>query len=275
MGAGRHPAPSARTDGAGGRDRRADPILRTGLLMSPHDRPLLAGDTHRHDASSGHRRRAELQLAARLAVDDRPAQPRSAASTWRSSATSVGARAFQHSFALRMVEMGDPIRTAVGWYLGASLGDMAWCDDIIADIVRARELADGYGDVSLLGQLLLVEARALRRAGDGRVGSCSTRQPSGSSAAGASGPPPSPVGTWASSSSTRGSSWRHSAIWARRSRRSSGSNSVGLGPGARGPRHGGRRAGPSAGGRAASWRPQAGNLCDHRELIGRGRPSDR
>ncbi len=80
----------------------------------------------------------------------------------------VGARAFQHSFALRMVEMGDPVGAATGWYLGASLGDMAGCDDVMADIVRARELADGYGDVSLLGQLLLIEARALRRAGDER-----------------------------------------------------------------------------------------------------------
>ena len=147
------------------RDQAADPILLTGLLMY-----LTIARGWQGDAPG-----------ATAAVEEASELNRLIGSPWTNAQLDrirglhmallgdlVGARAFQHSFALRMVEMGDPIGAATGWYLGASLGDMAGCDDVIADIVRARELADGYGDVSLLGQLLLVEARALRRAGDGR-----------------------------------------------------------------------------------------------------------
>jgi len=143
----------------------ADPVLRAGLLMYLTIARGWQGDTE----------------GATAALDDATALNGLIGSAWTSAQLDrirglhlalrgdlVGARAFQHSFALRMVEMGDPVGAATGWYLGASLGDMAGCDDVMADIERARELADGYGDVSLLGQLLLVEARALRRAGDER-----------------------------------------------------------------------------------------------------------
>ncbi len=79
-----------------------------------------------------------------------------------------GARVVQRRFAVRMAELDDPLNSAVGWYLAASLGDMAGMDDVMADLERARALAQIHHDVALLGQLLLLEARTLRRAGDER-----------------------------------------------------------------------------------------------------------
>ena len=147
------------------REQAGDPVLRAGLLMY-----LTIARGWQGDAPGA---TAALEEASEL--------NRVIGSSWTNAQLDrirglhmallgdlVGAHAFQHSFAVRMVEMGDPVRRWPRWYLGASFGDMAGCDDVVADIDRARELADGYGDVSLLGQLLLVEARALRRAGDER-----------------------------------------------------------------------------------------------------------
>ena len=67
-----------------------------------------------------------------------------------------------------MIELGDPSTAASTIYLAAVLGDMAGCDDVLDDIRVARELATAVRDVSLLGLLLLIEARVLQRAGDER-----------------------------------------------------------------------------------------------------------
>ena len=142
----------------------ADPVLRAGLLMY-----LTIARGWQGDAPGA---AAALEQAGKL--------NRLIGSSWTNAQLDrirglhmallgdlVGARAFQHAFALLSSRWVTPwVRPPGG--LRASLGDMAGCDDVMADIGRARELADGYGDVSLLGQLLLVEARALRRAGDGR-----------------------------------------------------------------------------------------------------------
>jgi hypothetical protein len=80
----------------------------------------------------------------------------------------LGARETQRASAPRLIELGDPSTAATAFYLAAVLGDMAACDDVLDDIRIARELATTVKDVALLGLLLLVEARVLRRAGDGR-----------------------------------------------------------------------------------------------------------
>jgi hypothetical protein len=78
----------------------------------------------------------------------------------------IGARLAQRSAVSRLIELGDPYTAGQAAYLSAALGDMAGRDDVLDDIRVARELATTVKDVSLLGQLLLIEARALRRAGD-------------------------------------------------------------------------------------------------------------
>ena len=80
----------------------------------------------------------------------------------------IGARRVQRSAVPRLIELGDPYTAGQAAYLSAALGDMAGQDDVLDDIRVARELATTVRDVSLMGQLLLLEARALRRAGDAR-----------------------------------------------------------------------------------------------------------
>jgi hypothetical protein len=80
----------------------------------------------------------------------------------------VGARDLQRSYAARMLELGDPLSAAMGHYLAASMGDMAGREDVIVDITAARELATVTNDVSLLCQLLRLEARVLQRSDDER-----------------------------------------------------------------------------------------------------------
>ena len=67
-----------------------------------------------------------------------------------------------------MLELGDPIGAAMGRYLAASMGDMAGRDDVLGDITAARELATVTKDVSLLCQLLRLEARVVQRSDDER-----------------------------------------------------------------------------------------------------------
>jgi hypothetical protein len=67
-----------------------------------------------------------------------------------------------------MLDLGDPISAAMGHYLAAAMGDMAGRDDLLSDITAARELATFTGDVSLLSQLLRLEASALERSQDAR-----------------------------------------------------------------------------------------------------------
>ena len=81
----------------------------------------------------------------------------------------VGARDLQRSFAARMLELGDPISAAMGRYLAATMGDMAGRDDVLGDITAARELANVTKDVSLLCQLLRLEARVVQRSDSERA----------------------------------------------------------------------------------------------------------
>ncbi len=78
----------------------------------------------------------------------------------------VGARDAQREFGRRMEELDDPVSAAMGWYLAATIGDMAGRTDLEDDVLRARSHAGRSGDVNLLGQLLLVEGRLLLRTGD-------------------------------------------------------------------------------------------------------------
>ncbi len=80
----------------------------------------------------------------------------------------VGARDLQRSYAARMLELGDPIGAAMGRYLAATMGDMAGRTDVLGDISASRELATATKDVSLLCQLLRLEARVLERSADER-----------------------------------------------------------------------------------------------------------
>lgn len=80
----------------------------------------------------------------------------------------LGARDGQREYARAMERAGDPVNGAIGWYLAATLADMAGVDDYGDDVTQARALATSYGDVSLLSQLLRVEAGRLRRIGDNR-----------------------------------------------------------------------------------------------------------
>ena len=79
-----------------------------------------------------------------------------------------GARQAQRAASTRLLELGDPSTAAMAVYLAAVLGDMTASDDVLDDIRAARELATTVKDVTLLGLLLLLEARVLRRAGDER-----------------------------------------------------------------------------------------------------------
>jgi DNA-binding SARP family transcriptional activator len=79
----------------------------------------------------------------------------------------AGGRATQRAALGQLIELGDPYSAAQTVYLSAVIGDMAGADDVLDDIRIARELATTVKDVSMLGQLLLLEARSMRRAGDG------------------------------------------------------------------------------------------------------------
>ena len=80
----------------------------------------------------------------------------------------LGARVAQRAAVPQSDRARRPDTAAQAVYLSAVLGDMAGCDDVTDDIQVARELATAVRDVSLLGQMLLLEARALKRAGDSR-----------------------------------------------------------------------------------------------------------
>ncbi|MBV9953546.1 MAG: winged helix-turn-helix domain-containing protein [Acidimicrobiia bacterium] len=80
----------------------------------------------------------------------------------------AGARIAQREWTVGMEAVGDAVSAASGWYLAASLGEMTGETDLAEEIGRGREHAVRVGDVSLLGRLLLVEARMLVRTGDGR-----------------------------------------------------------------------------------------------------------
>jgi DNA-binding SARP family transcriptional activator len=80
----------------------------------------------------------------------------------------AGARMAQREWAVGMEAVGDAVSAASGWYLAASLGEMTGETDLGEEIARSRELGVLVGDVSLLGRLLLVEARMLVRTGDAR-----------------------------------------------------------------------------------------------------------
>lgn len=80
----------------------------------------------------------------------------------------AAARVGQRDFAARMLELDDPLSAAAGYYLAAALGDMAGETDGLAEIEAARDLATAVRDVSLLGRLVVLEARLLRRTGDPR-----------------------------------------------------------------------------------------------------------
>ena len=81
-----------------------------------------------------------------------------------------GARLDQLTFADRMIELDDLASAATGRYLAAALGDMMGSADVLPavrrDLAAARELAEHIGDVSLLSQILLLEARVLQRSND-------------------------------------------------------------------------------------------------------------
>jgi hypothetical protein len=80
----------------------------------------------------------------------------------------LGAREGQRTFARRMEALDDPFGAAMGWYLAASMGDLAGRSDLDDDISKARALATSTHDVALLGQLLRVEGSLLQRTGDAR-----------------------------------------------------------------------------------------------------------
>ena len=84
----------------------------------------------------------------------------------------ASARAGQHTFAARMIELGDPAGAATGRYLAATMGDMmgsrAVLADVLADLSAARDLAEQVGDMSLLSRVLLLEARVLQKSNDAR-----------------------------------------------------------------------------------------------------------
>ena len=117
-------------------------------------------------------------------------RPRTSITCARSTALTgdfVGARDLQRSYAARMLELGDPISAAMGHYLAASMGDMAGRDDVLADINAACELATVTKDVSLLCQLLRLEARVPSVRATNGDEPCSPTQSSNSKHAAASG----------------------------------------------------------------------------------------
>ena len=68
-----------------------------------------------------------------------------------------------------MIELDDPASAATGAYLAAAMGDMAGRADVFDDIEQGRVLAGIVKDPIILGQLLLLEARVLRRTRDARA----------------------------------------------------------------------------------------------------------
>jgi DNA-binding SARP family transcriptional activator len=79
------------------------------------------------------------------------------------------AREGQRMFVAEMIELDDPASAATGAYLAVALGDMAGRVDLYDDIDQARFLANAVKDPIVLGQVLLLEARVLRRSGDSRA----------------------------------------------------------------------------------------------------------
>jgi hypothetical protein len=80
----------------------------------------------------------------------------------------AGARHAQRDFARRLLALGDEINAENSFYLAAALGDMAGHDDVMDDIRVAQEMATELRDIPQLGQLLLLQARAVRRSGEAR-----------------------------------------------------------------------------------------------------------
>ena len=81
----------------------------------------------------------------------------------------VAARDGQRRFVRSMIELDDPASAATGAYLAAAMGDMAGRADVFDDIEQGRVLAGIVKDPIILGQLLLLEARVLRRTSDVRA----------------------------------------------------------------------------------------------------------
>jgi hypothetical protein len=50
----------------------------------------------------------------------------------------AGARRGMQRFGERMEALDDPVSAAIGWYLSATMGDMAGATDLRDDIARAR-----------------------------------------------------------------------------------------------------------------------------------------
>ena len=78
----------------------------------------------------------------------------------------AGARRGMQRFGERMEALDDPVSAAIGWYLSATMGDMAGATDLRDDIAHARRLAESHRDTALLSQLIRIEARLLQRIGD-------------------------------------------------------------------------------------------------------------
>lgn len=81
----------------------------------------------------------------------------------------AGARETQRSFARRLLDLGDELGGANSFYLSAALGDMAGAADVMDDIHVAQQMATATRDVPLLGQLLLLQARTVKRSRDPRA----------------------------------------------------------------------------------------------------------
>ena len=80
-----------------------------------------------------------------------------------------GAREGQRAFVQEMIALDDLASAATGAHLVVALGDMAGRIDVYDDIDRARRLATEVKDPIILGQVLLLEARVMRRSGDARA----------------------------------------------------------------------------------------------------------
>jgi hypothetical protein len=80
-----------------------------------------------------------------------------------------GAGEGQRAFVQEMIALEDLASAATGAHLVVALGDMAGRIDLRDDIAQARRLATEVKDPIILGQVLLLEARAMRRSGDARA----------------------------------------------------------------------------------------------------------
>ena len=78
----------------------------------------------------------------------------------------AGSRDLQRGLVDEMLAFNDPCGAVKASYLAAAVGDLADLDDIDRDLRRTRELATQIGDVSMLAQVLLLDARVMRRKGD-------------------------------------------------------------------------------------------------------------